>query len=325
MWIEVFKTGKIKDSQGKEGNYTKDDLETIVKKYNERSAENNSSLAPIVKGHPKDNDPAYGWVEKLERKGNKLIARIKDLVPEFTEELKKKMYRKVSISLYPDMMLRHIGFLGAVQPAVKGLKTVEFSDSDFTEFVYESKEDAKPEEQSLLNKRVKELEKSNTYLSKQFSEKKDELEQSNKKLVEMSYQSFVKEEKGFIDKLLREGKMLPKEAEENLEMLVSLRDLDEGFSFTENQGSTERKSLYKMQRGLLDSRNIIVPLEEEDYLSNLDYHEPDKDFSDIDLNDPQARKMLHEKAAEISIRDHCNYTDVLNMLISGSALPQHNC
>ena len=52
-------------------------------------------------GHPKTNEPAYGWVEKLKREGGCLYAKYKDvaddaMIYEFSdesesEELKQKL------------------------------------------------------------------------------------------------------------------------------------------------------------------------------------------------------------------------------------------
>lgn len=126
MEIEVFKTGTWTDSAGNARTWTDADLDEIVRKYNEQSEHE----APLVIGHPKDNAPAYGWVERLERKGSTLYAKLKDLVPEFVDAVKKGLYKKRSISLYPDMTLRHIGFLGAMPPAVKGLADVAFSEAE---------------------------------------------------------------------------------------------------------------------------------------------------------------------------------------------------
>lgn len=124
-WIAVFRTGKQTDSNGNERVWTEGDLDHIVNSYNPEQHE-----APVVIGHPKDNAPAWGWVEALKRKGDTLFAKPKDLVSEFVEMLKKKMFKKRSISLYPDGTLRHIGFLGAMPPAVKGLPDIAFNDAD---------------------------------------------------------------------------------------------------------------------------------------------------------------------------------------------------
>ncbi len=116
MRIAVFKTGTHTDAQGQTRTWTKDDLDSIAARYNPSEHE-----APVVIGHPKENGPAYGWVEKLSRDGDTLWADIKPTVEQFTEWLRRGLFKKRSISLYPDLTLRHIGFLGATPPAVKGL------------------------------------------------------------------------------------------------------------------------------------------------------------------------------------------------------------
>lgn len=122
-WFEIFKTGNHTDSSGKNRNWTEEDLDKIVANYKPEDHE-----APIVVGHPKHNSPAYGWIEALKREGNKLFAKPKQLVDEFVDAVKQGRYKKRSISLYPDLTLRHVGFLGGMPPAVKGLDDVEFSE-----------------------------------------------------------------------------------------------------------------------------------------------------------------------------------------------------
>jgi hypothetical protein len=125
MWVEIFKTGVHTDSNGNTRTWSKQDLDHIASRYNPTVHE-----APVVIGHPKENAPAYGWVESLKREGDTLFANLKDLVPEFVDLLKRKLYKKRSVSIYPDISLRHIGFLGAKPPAVKGLADIEFSDDN---------------------------------------------------------------------------------------------------------------------------------------------------------------------------------------------------
>ncbi|ELV3009291.1 peptidase [Pseudomonas aeruginosa] len=89
------------------------------------------SEAPLVIGHPKLNAPAYGWAKGLEVRDGMLYAEPHQVVPEFAEAANRKMYKKRSASVYlPDSpgnpvpgkhYLRHIGFLGAVPPAIKGI------------------------------------------------------------------------------------------------------------------------------------------------------------------------------------------------------------
>ena len=135
MWIEIFKTGIHTDSSGKSAEYSSETLDLISQIYNQRISEDPSFEAPIVKGHPASDDPAYGWVERLARRGTKLLAKIKDLQPEILDEVTHRKFTRLSIAIYPDMMLRHVGLLGAAAPAIKGLKPVSFASEDnFIEF-----------------------------------------------------------------------------------------------------------------------------------------------------------------------------------------------
>ena len=131
--FEIFRTGKHTSDKGITNEYTNEDLDKIASNYNPQEHE-----APIVIGHPKTNAPAYGWIEKLQRVGNKLIAFPKQLNNEFEELVKSGAFKKRSISITPDFKLNHVGFLGAAAPAVKGLKDVEFSEEqEFSNFEFD--------------------------------------------------------------------------------------------------------------------------------------------------------------------------------------------
>jgi hypothetical protein len=126
MWKEVFKVGKHTDANGNEREWSSEDIDTIIAKYNNQLPDEKHE-APVVIGHPVNNSPAYAWVESLKKDGDTLFAKFTQIDPEFEKLIKEGRYKKVSIALYPDMMLRHIGFLGAIPPAVKGLKDSEFN------------------------------------------------------------------------------------------------------------------------------------------------------------------------------------------------------
>lgn len=123
-YCEIFRAGTHKAADGSEKTYTTADLDTIANNFNADIS------APIVIGHPKTNNPAYGWVDSVKREGEKLYASFKQVVPEFSEWVNKGYYKNRSISLYPDMRLRHVGFLGAQPPAVKGLEEFQFSEEE---------------------------------------------------------------------------------------------------------------------------------------------------------------------------------------------------
>ena len=94
--------------------------------------------APIVVGHPATNDPAYGWIGSLRVDSDGLHAVPSEIDPELAEMVAGGKFRKVSVALYgPDSPrnptpgkwhLRHVGFLGAAPPVVKGLKPVELGE-----------------------------------------------------------------------------------------------------------------------------------------------------------------------------------------------------
>ena len=122
-WFEIFKTGTHTDAAGNTSDWTEEDLDKIVRLYDPSNHE-----APIVVGHPELDSPAYGWIEALKREGDRLLAKPKQLVDQFKDWVKDGLYKKVSMALYPDFSLRHVGFLGATPPAVKGLANVRFEE-----------------------------------------------------------------------------------------------------------------------------------------------------------------------------------------------------
>ena len=127
-WIEIFKGGRQIDSKGRSH-----DGDEIIRKAVE-SFDLAKHEPPLTLGHPKDNEPAYGWVKELKtgiRNGTRILsAKVGQVVPEFQEMLKKGLYKKRSASFYDDGRLRHVGFLGAKIPAVKGLADIRFNESD---------------------------------------------------------------------------------------------------------------------------------------------------------------------------------------------------
>lgn len=120
--IEIFKTGVHTASQGQILNVTKADLDRIVANFDP-----NKHDVPVVIGHPKSDHPAWAWVKSLIRIGEKLFYQEKDTVPAFDEMRRLKMFKKRSISLYPGGMLKHVGWLGAQPPAIKGLNDANFA------------------------------------------------------------------------------------------------------------------------------------------------------------------------------------------------------
>ena len=133
--IEILRTGTFTAMNGEQHTFGDDDLAAIAAAYNTELHE-----APIVVGHPKSNGPAYGWVKGLKFAGGRLIPDAGDIDQDFADLVRAKRFKKVSASFYaadgagnptPGIQhLRHVGFLGAMPPAVKGLKVCELSEDE---------------------------------------------------------------------------------------------------------------------------------------------------------------------------------------------------
>lgn len=130
--IEIFKTGTHTDIKGRKLTFSAADLEQAVAAYDPALHE-----APLVIGHPTLEAPAYGWVKSLSFDDGKLLAQPDQVDASFAALVNAGRFKKVSASFFlPDATdnpkpgsyyLHHVGFLGAAEPAVKGLKSVSFS------------------------------------------------------------------------------------------------------------------------------------------------------------------------------------------------------
>lgn len=131
--IHIFRAGSHTAMQGQTISFGEADLAASAAAYDPAKHE-----APIVVGHPAADAPAYGWVQSLAVDGGDLTAMPRQVDPAFAEAVKVGRYKKVSASFYPPdsphnpvpgvYYLRHVGFLGAQPPAVKGLAPVQFAD-----------------------------------------------------------------------------------------------------------------------------------------------------------------------------------------------------
>lgn len=127
--MEIFRAGKQIDSSGNSKEWTEKDLDTIVSKFNETDKDGNRiNTVPATLGHPTDDAPAWGWFTKMFREGKSLFAELGEQTDELALMLKKKMFKNRSIALRADLSPRHVAFLGAAAPAVKGLEALSFTD-----------------------------------------------------------------------------------------------------------------------------------------------------------------------------------------------------
>ena len=130
--LQIFRAGTHTDSNSRTLTFAEADLAATAAAYDPAKHE-----APLVVGHPALDAPAYGWVHSLTSAQGALEATPQQVDAAFAEMVQEGRFKKISASFWlPDApgnptpgvyYLRHVGFLGAAAPAVKGLRTPAFS------------------------------------------------------------------------------------------------------------------------------------------------------------------------------------------------------
>ena len=126
MEVEVFRAGDY----GPKGRYTVEDLDAMCADYDPSLHE-----APVTVDHAQSG-PAQGWTRAIARRGDVLIATLKDLGEAFQNMVREGAFKKRSVEIYRCFgetgrpYLRAVSFLGACPPEVKGLADPAFGESD---------------------------------------------------------------------------------------------------------------------------------------------------------------------------------------------------
>lgn len=139
--IEIFRSGTFTSVQGDRLTFSAEDLHELRDSYDPAL-----NPAPLVVGHPQLDAPAYGWCAALAINDAGVLVATPDRVePAFAEMVEAGRFRRVSAELYPrdhphnptpgKLHLKHVGFLGAAAPAVKGLKPVAFGEAGQGDFI----------------------------------------------------------------------------------------------------------------------------------------------------------------------------------------------
>lgn len=240
--IEIFRTGRFTSVEGTEVSFSLPDLQGIVDGYDP-----STDPAPLVVGHPKLDAPAYGWVDRLVIENETLVAVPKDVEPAFGEMVNAGRFRRVSAQFYDpaapgnpkpgSFYLKHVGFLGAAAPAVKGLKTVAFGEADAASCAtFEIDLSTKPQENLMATEELKRKEIS-------FAERETALEKRERELGERetanaaaAQQTRHRANVSFAEVQVGAGKLSP--AGKDLVVLI-LDGLDEGKTISFGEKGTE--------------------------------------------------------------------------------------
>jgi len=127
--VEIFQSGCWNSIT-----FTDEDLDGIVDSFRALKL---SGRVPIKQGHKgadcrdDDTQPALGWVSKIYRRGDKLLADLVDLAPSIVEQIKSKALKFCSVELLRNVkasnmvipwVIDGLALLGASAPAVGTLK-----------------------------------------------------------------------------------------------------------------------------------------------------------------------------------------------------------
>jgi len=133
--LQIFKPGRHTAMSGQALSFSESDLQATVAAYNPTKHE-----APLVVGHPVHDMPAYGWVKSLAFNEGGIDATPAQVNTDFADMVAAGAFKKISASFYAPnspsnpvpgvYYLRHVGFLGAQPPAVKGLRSPSFADAE---------------------------------------------------------------------------------------------------------------------------------------------------------------------------------------------------
>lgn len=132
--INIFRNGTFTAMAGQTLTFSENDVQRMAAAYNEATRP-----APLVLGHPEHDSPAYGVIKSLFAKGGALYA-VASVSSTLIDLVKAGRYGNVSAAFMApnapnnptpgSWYLRHLGFLGAMAPAVKGLAPLAFSEGD---------------------------------------------------------------------------------------------------------------------------------------------------------------------------------------------------
>lgn len=132
--VQALRAGTFRDMSGREVSITPDLMKQLAESYSP-----GIHRAPVVLGHPSDEAPAFGYVAATSVNQDGLDLSLADLDPAFIEAHRAKRYPQRSLSFWPAghpdnplpladrPYIRHLGFLGAMPPAIKGLRAANLA------------------------------------------------------------------------------------------------------------------------------------------------------------------------------------------------------
>jgi len=316
--FEIFRTGTHTSLNGQTKEFSETDLDTIASSYDPQQHE-----APIVIGHPETNAPAYGWIDKLKRIGDRLIAFPKQVSNEFAELVKTGAFKKRSISITPDLQLNHVGFLGAAAPAVKGLKDVEFAQNpdelEFASFEFDPvlELDLEPEltsdlelnNSTLLSEKLDQFSQEISSLKTsllQFADKglnKEDLDKIHQRIDELRFSMQTNEFELMLNEKLAYGSLTPAMKNKILKIVGFLQKQNFASSdFSTFNFSKQVNSMFTELVETFPQLNLNSDFATKETKTNI---HSDDDFDGFEIDSDQLK--VHKQALSISKEKNISY------------------
>lgn len=232
MWVDAFRPGVHIDASGKCREWTETDCKTIADNYNKVASPDNPDrrIAPVVIGHPQTDSPAYGWIDQARFTAGKLQLKLTQLNDQFVKMLKDGAYKARSISLYPDLSIRHLGFLGGAQPAVAGLGPFKFNDSSDVITIQFEEQDMGVDKQEF-----EELKRENSFFKKLFNRFKVEV------VANHAEEDEDKDDKETEHEETPDGEETPEQKKKRLEEALADKDKKEESDMSETVKAKDKQ------------------------------------------------------------------------------------
>lgn len=273
--IEIFRAGTHTADDGTSHTFTHADVADMVSAYDPKVHE-----APLCVGHPQDNKPAYGWVKSLSVAHSGALAMdTHNIAPAFAEAVNSKAFKKRSASFYPpnhpqnpkqgSWYLRHVAFLGAQPPAIKGLAdfseatsgTVEDGCINFSEALpitnQPPKKDENMDEIEKLKAEKAQLAADKAKLEADKAAAEAEAKANSDKLAEFK-ETQHKERIASFTSFCEKSNIKPTEKAAAVAVLAMLADVEAPVSFSEGN-ATKTVSPVEFVKGLITA--IPAPVE----------------------------------------------------------------
>lgn len=257
-WVDIARVGNWRSMNGANTQFTESNIDGLIANYDE-----SERRIPLVFGHPKTEHPAYGWVSALRRVNEVLQAKFRQVHDDVVKLVEDGHFKNISISMSKDFELRHVGLLGAAQPAIPGLKEVSFANGDDELCIAF----AAPDNESRVAELREELQAARAQLKAFLDDRdKDAEEQATQR------------RKDRMGRLIHDARALPSESEAILSFAASLGASEDTFQFASSDTPVAAEEAFwqfleaRNQHHLFetfDSKEAEDPAAEDDNPANL--------------------------------------------------------